>query len=156
MIELRTQPRVNRVTLFTGCGKAGRNVARRRGALIVLGMAGVALERQTLELPGTGAFMAGIAFQGSMTSHQRKPVLVILYRLLGYRPGLDVVAPLAIRSHLAAMDVGVAIRASSAGVRKDRLDVATRAGHAFVRTLQGITRTAMVEFWDRPNGLPAH
>src|SRR5205807_5151167 len=108
------------------------NVIGRVSALIVPGMAGVALERQTLELPGTGAFMAGIAFQSSMSSHEREPVLVILYRLLRDRPGLHVVATFVIRSQLPAVNVGVTTGALSAGIGKNRLGVASRAGDGFV------------------------
>jgi hypothetical protein len=67
-----------------------------------------------------------------MSTQEWKAVLVIADLLHGDVPALDRVALRAVRPHLAAMDVRVAIRAVFANVRKYGFHVALRALHFFV------------------------
>ena len=133
VIKLGAGPGINGVALFAGGGKCGGHVIGRGGPLVILGVTGVALERQTLELPGGGSFMTGIAFQGRMRSHQGEAILVVLYRLQGDRPAAHVVTTFAIGAHLAAMDVGVAGGAPCSGVGEHHLGMASSTRHPLVR-----------------------
>ncbi len=70
-------------------------------------------------------------------------------------PAVDGMAILALRAHLSAMDVGMALRAFVANVSEDRLHVALRTRDFCVHAAQRVGRFAMVEIRDRPNRLPA-
>ena len=70
-------------------------------------------------------------------------------------PTFDVVAGLAIRAHLPAMNIGMAIRAFGAHIRKHRLRVTRRAGNICVQAAQRILRFAVIKFWNRPNRFPS-
>jgi hypothetical protein len=156
VIELGIQPGIHAMALLAGGRKLGGHVVRIRGLLKSLRVAGVALGGQTLELADCGAFMAGITLQGGVRTDQGEPVLVVLYGLDGNIPALDRVALLAIRTHLALVDVGVAIGASGAYIGKDRLGVALRASHVLVHATQRITGLIMIELRDSPDRFPAN
>jgi hypothetical protein len=57
---------------------------------------------------------------------------MVLDRLDRDVPAFDRMALLAVGAHLPLMDIGVTVGAASAHIRKDRLGVALRAGHAGV------------------------
>jgi hypothetical protein len=70
-------------------------------------------------------------------------------------PALDGVALRAIRTHLAAMDVGVAIGAVLADVGEHRFYVALRALNLFMQAAERVFRFVVIEFGDRADRAPA-
>lgn len=90
-----------------------------------------------------------------MTSDQRKAVVVVPYPLKDDVPPLYGVALLAVGSHLAAMNVGMAIGAVCSSVREDRLGVALGASHPFMQAAQRIPCFVVIELRNRSNGLPS-
>ncbi len=73
--------------------------------------------------------MAGLATDCRVRAQQRKPVLVVVHRLQRHTPAKNVVALLAIRVQLAAVNVGMAIGTLPAGVGKHQTDMALPAFH---------------------------
>ena len=63
-------------------------------------------------------------------------------------------AVLAARSELAAVNIGVAIRAFRAGVAEHQVGVALAAGDSFVHAAQGKLRLVMIKFGNVANRLP--
>lgn len=99
--------------------------------------------------------MAFLAFHHGVRPEQRKAVEVLLNRLRGDLPAENSVALRAVGPKLAAMNVGVAIRAILADVGENRFRMAARAGHLLVHASQRIPRGVMVEFRNGANGSPA-
>ena len=63
-------------------------------------------------------------------------------------------ATLAVGAELAAVDVGVTIRAMGAHILEDQAGVALRTGHLCMHSTQRITSMVMIEFGIRSNGFP--
>ena len=135
--------------------EAGRDVVGRGRLLIRSRVAGIALERKPLKLSGGRALVAAVALQRGMSSNQRKPVLVISDGLHRNLPAFDRVAAFAVCTHLAAMNVGVAIGTPRAGVSKDWFHVALRASHVFVQTKQWVRCFAVIKFRNSPYRFPS-
>ncbi len=70
-------------------------------------------------------------------------------------PSLHVVALLALRSHLSAMNVRVAIGALVSHVCEDRFCMALRTRNALMHAAKGEARAAVVEFGYVPDRLPS-
>src|ERR1700756_3529878 len=87
----------------------------------VLLVAGEALGRKPLELAYGSALMTGIAIHRRVRADQREPVEVLINLLNRNMPAPDRVALLAVRPHLALVDVGVAVCALRTHIRKDHL-----------------------------------
>lgn len=134
--------------------KLSRHVVRVRSLLVILGMAGIALRRQPLELPGRGARMAGIAIQRSVCSQQRKAILVLVDLLHSYRPSLDGMALLAVGAELPLVDIGMTVRASLPHIRKNRLDVALGTTHALMQAAQRECGLVVIELGNRADRPP--
>ena len=115
------------MTLPAGPWEPGREVVGCCCLLIGGGVAGIALERESLELSNRSALVAAVALQRCMRADQRKPVLMIPHSLEGDLPALHGMAPLAIGTHLPTVDIGVAVTAPCASIRKHRLCVALGA-----------------------------
>lgn len=128
---------------------------RRLRLLKLLRMACIAIRRETFELAGRRSFMTGIAIHHGVRAHQWKTVLVILNRLDIGVPALDRVTGLAIRAHLSAMNVRMAIGALRSYIGKDRFGMALRAGHSCVHAAQRVFRLVVIEFGDRADRLPS-
>jgi hypothetical protein len=90
-----------------------------------------------------------------MSAQERKAVLVIAHLLHGDIPTLHGMALRAVRTHLAAVDVGVAIGAVLAHVGEYGFYVALRALHFFMQAAEGVFRFVVIEFRDRADGPPA-
>lgn len=129
--------------------------ADRLGADEILLVAGVASRGQALELSHRSAGVALIAVNGGMRTNEREAVQVLIDLLHRNVPSLDGMALLAIRAHLALVNVGVAIRALLADVRKDRLGVALHAAHAFVHATQRILGCVVIEFRNCADRFPS-
>ena len=69
-------------------------------------------------------------------------------------PAFDGMALFAIGTHLALVDVSVAVGALFAHIRKHRLDVALRACHALVHAAQRILGGVVIELRNCTNRLP--
>jgi hypothetical protein len=89
-----------------------------------------------------------------MSTQQREAILVILHLLHRDIPSLYRVALLAVRSHLAAMNICVTVRAILAYVRKHGLNVAFDTFHFFVHSAQRIIGLVVIELGYRADGLP--
>ena len=98
--------------------------------------------------------MAFGAIHRSVRTKQWEAVLVILHLLRGDIPALNRMALCAVRSKLATMNVGVAIRTILAHVGENWLDVAEGAGHLFVHAAEGIFRFVVIEFRNGADGPP--
>lgn len=156
MIKLGAQPRVDRVALLALRRKAGGHVIRFGRLLICALMAGVALDRQSLELANRLALVTIGAIQSSVPAYQRKPVVVLLHSLQQDVPTLHCVALLAVGSHLATMNVGVAVGAIHTRIGEYRFGVTLGAGDALVQTAQGIFSLIVIKLRHRSDGLPPH
>jgi len=121
----------------------------------ILLMTGIAGRRKALELSDRCAGMALIAVKRGVRTNQREAVQVLIDLLHRNVPSLDGVALLAIRAHLALVNVSVAIRALLADVRKDRLGVALNATHAFVHAAQRILGCVVIEFRNCADRFPS-
>ena len=118
-------------------------------------MAGIALCGKTVENARSQLLVALVALNCGMRAQQRKAVLVILYLLHGDIPPLYGVTLGAIRPHLTAVHIGVAVGAIFACVCKDRLNMALDAVHLFVHPAQRIVGLVVIKFWDRSYRTPS-
>ena len=80
---------------------------------------------------------------------------MILHALRGDVPALHGVALRAIGTHLAAVNVRVAIGAIFSNVGEDRFGVALHALHFFVHAAEQVVGLVVIEFGDGSNGAPA-
>jgi len=100
--------------------------------LVGLLVTGIALDGQSLELPDGPALVTVGAVQPGMPAHEWEAVRVFPHRLEEDAPALHRVALFAIRPHLAAMDIGMTIRAVRACVGKHHLGMTPGASHILV------------------------
>jgi hypothetical protein len=134
VIKLGAHPIVHGVALFAGHWQTQRNVvdADRLGADEIFLMAGVAGRGKALELSDRGTGVALIAVKRGVRANQWEAVQVLIDLLHRNVPSLDGVALLAIRAHLALVNVSVAIGALFPDIGEDRLGVALNAAHTFM------------------------
>jgi len=88
--------------------------------------------------------MAGIAGHRRVRTDQREACRVLLDRFHTILPALDRVAIFAFGTKLAAMDVGVAIRALGPNIAENQLGVAQTALHLLMHAAQCKTGFAVV------------
>jgi len=148
VIKICPQPTVHGVTSLTGGRESRALVVREFRLSEGLRVAGDAIGGEALELTCARALVAVIAGERCVGSHQRKPVLMCAEGLKALLPSPDGVATLAIRSELAPMNVGMAVRALGADVRKHQLHVAFGAGDALVQAAQRIASLVVVKLND--------
>ena len=119
-------------------------------------MARLAFRGKSVEDSGSGLRVAVFALDSGMCAEQWEAVLVILHLLRSGRPALHGMALLAIRSHLAAVDVAglVAIRAILANVLKYRLQMARDAFNFLVHATKGVVGFIVIELRNRSDGFP--
>src|SRR6266436_3024412 len=127
MIEVSAKPSGNGMTLLAGMWEPGCEVVGGCCLLIGGGVAGIALERESLELTNCGALVATVARQRCVPADQRKPVLMIPNSLKRDLPALRGMAPFAIGTQLPTVDIGVAVSALCASICKHQLCVALGA-----------------------------
>ena len=155
MIEARAQPGINGVALLALRGQSGRSVIGRVRLLKSSLMAGIALDRESLELSDRFALVAVGAVEPGVSADQWKPVLVLAHALQNDIPTLHCMTLLTVCAHLAAMDIGVAVSAVGAGIGEHRLGVALGAGDTHVHSAQRISGRIVIELGDSANRLPA-
>ena len=127
MIKASAEPSGDGMTLLASARETGCDVVGRCRLLIGCGVAGITLERESLELSNRGALVAAVTLQRCVPADQRKPVLMIPDSLKRDLPAFYGMAPLAIGTHLPTVDIGVAVSAPCASIRKHRLCVALGA-----------------------------
>lgn len=154
MVEGRAEPGVDGMALLTLHRKIGGNMVRGGGLLICVLVAGVALDGESLELPNRFALMTVGTVQTRVASDKGETISVFLNLLQDDVPAFDRVTLFAVRAHLAAMDIGVAIGAVRSRVRKNGLGMALRARHPFMQAAQGITGLVVIELGDGANRFP--
>src|SRR5260370_1489141 len=99
--------------------------------------------------------MTSVAGQSGVSADEREPVLVLLDVLDGNLPALDRMAFLAVGSELSAVDIGVAVSARVANVRKHQFGVALSArAHRRVHATQRIPGLAVIKIRHRTNWFP--
>ena len=146
VIERGPQPRRDRVALLATGRESRCRVVGPVRLSIRRGMTRIALERKTLKLTDSRSLVATITLQGGVPANQRKTIFVIPHRLNCHPPPLHVVAALAIRAHLAVVDIRVTIPAPRAGIGKNRLGVTLRARHVLVHAAQRVAGFGVIEF----------
>ncbi len=155
MIELRALPRIESgMALLTSCRETERAVVRRTRIHVTGNMTSCTIGRKTLKLPGSRIPMAGIAFHQSMRANQRKPVLMIAHRFHRQGPTLDRMTLLALRPHLATMDVGMTIGAFVSDIRKYRTGMALGAGYFLMHAGKRKMRPVVIELRRIADRLP--
>ena len=155
MVKASAGPGVGRMALLALRREAKRRVAECLGVQVRTHVAADAVGGQALKLPGGAPLMARIAISDGVRADQREPVGVVAHRFQRYHPAVHGMAPLALRSHLAAVNVGMAVGALASDVGEHGVAVALHAGHVFVHATQGIARFVVVEFWNAPDRLPS-
>lgn len=154
MIEFRIQPGIRSMASFASRRKSRRHVIRVGCRLKVVCVARVALRGKPLKLSRRCAFVARFAVNSRVCADQRKPILVIAYRLYRNRPTLDRVTRFAVGAELPAVKIGMAVRTPLAHVGKHQFDVALRAFHFFMRAAQRVARRIVVKFRDAADWPP--
>ncbi len=135
-------------------GKLCRLVIQRPAILIIPEMTRNTAGAQTLKPSHCGALVAKFAVNRRMRTQKWKPVLVVPDGLRRLAPTPDGMALLAIAAHLAPVNVGVAINALHAGVRKHRLQMACPAVHSPVHAAQGVPGLRVIEIGGGPDWFP--
>jgi hypothetical protein len=100
--------------------------------------------------------MAALAIHQHVSPHKREAVLMIADRVQRSLPSFDRMATLTVGAELPAMNVGVTIRATGAGILEDHAGVALSTSHLFVHFPQRIPRLIMIEFRLRPDWPPTN
>jgi len=100
--------------------------------------------------------VAILALHRGVGTQQRETVLVIFDLLRGYRPALNRMALLAIRTHLSAVHIALLVTVSAvfADVLKDRLHMARDALHLLVHAAKRIIGLVVVELGNGADGPP--
>lgn len=154
MIEFCVQPGIRPMTSFARRRETGGHMARVGCGLKIIRVARVALRGKPLKLSRRCAFVARFAIHSRVCADQRKPILVIAYRLYRNRPTLDRVTRFALGAELPAVKIGMAVRTLLAHVGKHQFDVALRAFHFFMHAAQRVARRIVVKFRDATDRLP--
>lgn len=133
VVEPRILPYRHLVARLTGGRQIGRDVIQRRPGLIVLEVARDALGAEPDVDTDGGTFVAVVASSYCVGAKQREPVVVIADGGDLYTPAFHGMAVLTIRSELAAMQIGMALRAAGRRFRKLQIHVAARTRYILVQ-----------------------
>ena len=156
MIKSHALPVVDGVAILALRRKTCRHVVRRGGLLERFLMAGVAHNRQPLELPHGGALVTVGAVQARVTSYQWEPVVMFFCALGDQAPAFYRVTLFAVRAHLPAMNVSVTIGAVGSHVRENWLGVALGTGNPLVLAAKWVFSRVVIKLGNRSDGLPSH
>lgn len=130
------------------------DVIRVRRGLEVLGVTRITLRRKPLELPRGRTGVARITIHGGVSAYKREPILVVLNGPDRHVPALHGVALLAVSPHLAAVNIGMAVRALGADVAENELHVTLSALNLLVHPPQRVTRLVVVELRNAADRFP--
>lgn len=139
---------------LTGGRETGSHVIGIARLLELRRMAAQAVGGKPLELADGGVFMAAVTLQQRVRSHQWETVEMLLDVLHRNSPPFHVVAVLAVCSKLAAVNIGVAIRAFRAGIAEHQVRVTLPAGDPFVHAAQGKLGLVVIKFGNAAYRLP--
>jgi hypothetical protein len=157
VIEFGSLPAIRSMTGLALHRELRGNVVRILRLLVIAQVTAHAFRAQADEHARGGSAMAGIAGYGRVGAKQRESVQVVFHRIRGDPPASDGMAVLARGSELAAMDVGVTIRALLTYLAEYFTDVTPAACHILVQASQGVLSLGvMVELWFGAYRLPAH
>jgi hypothetical protein len=109
---------------------------------------------EPVELAHSSHFVARVAINYRVSPNERKPILVFIDVVDRNRPAVGVVAQLALRAVLPAMQVGVAILALVGSVGEIEVGVAIAARHRCVPPAEWKAGLSMIEFDLVPDDLP--
>jgi hypothetical protein len=154
VVELGSKPVVHAMALLAAGRKTTAAMAG-FGGLKILGVARIALRRESLELACCRALVARGAIQSCMRADQGKTVLVLVNLLHRDLPPLYAMALFAGRSKLTLVDIGMAIGALLAYVCEYRLGVALRATDPLVHSAQRKSGLVVVELRNIADRLPS-
>ena len=135
-------------------GRSGAGVGRIVRLLPVFQMAGIAFRRKPVEDSRRGPFVALLAGHRRVRAKQREAVLVILHLLHRNIPTFHRVTLLAIRTHLPAVNIRVAVRAIFPHIGKNRLHVARHTRHLFMHAAQRIVCLVVIKLRHRADRTP--
>ncbi len=134
--------------------KIKRLVIRYRRALVCLLMARETDGGKAAELPDGCALVTSRAFQELVRPQQWEAVEMLLNLLRLRLPASNGMTLVARGAKLTLVNVGVAVRALGADVRKNKTGVALHAGDLLVHSAERVTRLVVVEFGDVADRLP--
>lgn len=154
VVEFGSEPGIHAVACLAGSRETRSRVIGIAGLLELRPMAAQTVGGEPLELAHRGVLVAAVALQQRVRSHQRKTVEVLLDVLHRNSPPFHVVAVFAVRSKLAAVNVGVAVRAFRAGIAEHQVRVALAARNSFVHPAQGKLRLIVIKFRNVADWLP--
>ena len=154
VVKVSLKPCIDVMARLAICRKAGLHVIRRHGALEIPHVAGIALRRQTRELSGRAALMAGDAIDRCVRTNQWEAIFMRTYGLKRHIPADYAVALFAICSELAAMNISVTVGTLSAYIAEDRLGMALGAFHPGMHAPQRIAGLVVIELGNRADRLP--
>lgn len=124
------------------------------GALVVCGVAGIALGRKSLKLTCGSTLVTSLTVYRRMRADERETILMVTNRGYGNLPAFDGVAGLTIRAELSAVNVGVAIRTFLSHIGENEFHMALGALHIFVHAAQRVARLVVVKLRNAADGLP--
>jgi hypothetical protein len=127
VIKSGIEPGVCTVAGIASCGEASGHVAWAVSRFEVRGMARVALRGHRLKLAIGSTFVAGSAVDRRVRPSQWKSIVVLLDLLDRYLPAANRVTLLTICPQLPLVNIGMAILAALAHVRKNGLHMALNA-----------------------------
>jgi hypothetical protein len=157
VIELGALPAVESMAKLAICRKIGRHVGWGSGFLKIGEVTGNAIGGKPGENPCRRLLMARVTGDCGVRAEQREPIEVILYCVHGNAPAAHRVAILAIGPELAAMQVGMTIRALLANLSENLADVALAASDGGVHGSKRILRLGVViELRFGTDRLPTH
>ena len=132
-----------------------RGSMRGRGCVLpILHVTRLAGRRKPHEISDSGPGMALVALHNRVRAEQREAIEMVVDGLHRYVPTIDRVALGAVSSHLAAVNVGVAVGAVFADIGEDRFQVAAGAGNFFVHAAQRVASRVVIEFRNCADGRP--
>src|SRR6202007_1898040 len=102
----------------------------------------------------SGPGMALVALPNRVRAEQWESIEVVVDGLHRHVPAIDRVALGAVSSHLAAVNVGVAIGAVLANIGEDGFQRAAGAGNFFVHAAQWVASGVVIEFRNCTDGRP--
>jgi len=133
VIEFRALPGVHRgMALLASRRKSERPMIGGLGIHVTADVAPNTIGRQAFKTSHGGVLVTRIAFDERVGAQQRESILVVTNRLNRRGPALHVMALLTLRTHLAAMDISMAISALVPHVGENRAGVALGARHALM------------------------
>lgn len=155
VVEIRVQPCVKRGVAGLASGREFcRHVIGIDGLLIIRQVAGRARRRKSDVLSGSRVLVALLAFHNGVRSEEGESIEMLLHRVHRNLPAEGTVTLGTISAKLAAVNIGMAIRAVLTHIREDRLEVTFGAVNFFVHAAQRVSRAVVVEFRNGANRRP--